>query len=235
MPLTILFEDPHLVVVDKPAGLVVHPAAGHGRGTLVNGLLHHCKDLSGIGGALRPGIVHRLDKDTSGVLVVAKSAPTHVALAQLFHDKNLKREYTAVVAPPLTAPQGTFNTWFGRHPTDRKRFSSKVRRGKRAVTHYTVEQTYAAGASRVRARLDTGRTHQIRVHFADAGHPVMGDPVYGKKLSNSLAAFARELNRQALHAHLLEFVHPITKEPLSFKSPLPPDLQKLLDRLANWP
>ncbi len=235
MELVILYEDPDLIVIDKPAGLVVHPAAGHASGTLVNGLLHHCKDLSGIGGELRPGIVHRLDKDTSGVLVVAKSAPAHVALAQAFADKTLEREYVAVVAPPLRAPRGSFNTWFGRHPKDRKKFSSTVKGGKRAVTHYEVEERFGRLAEKVKVRLETGRTHQIRVHFADAGHAVVGDPLYGRTLPEPLREWAKELGRQALHARLLAFTHPISGKELSFTAEPPEDFALLLERLRTLP
>jgi 23S rRNA pseudouridine1911/1915/1917 synthase len=234
--LAVLFEDEHLIVVDKPAGLVVHPAAGHPAGTLVNALLSHCSDLSGVGGELRPGIVHRLDKDTSGVLVATKHDRVHAALAELFKAKSLLREYLAVVAPAPRAASGRMETLFGRHPTQRKRFSSRVTRGKRAVTHYRIEERFAAGAALVRCRLETGRTHQIRVHFADAGSPVLGDPVYGRRPQREpLVSWARELGRQALHAAVLGFTHPITGVPLRFESPPPTDLAQLLSRLRAAP
>jgi 23S rRNA pseudouridine1911/1915/1917 synthase len=234
MPLAVLFEDPHIIVIDKPAGLVVHPAAGHPDGTLVNALLHHCTDLSGVGGELRPGIVHRLDKDTSGVLVASKSDAAHQVLAGWFKDKRPEREYVAIVAPPPRSASGTFATAYGRHPVHRKKFSSRVARGKPAVTHYTVEERFAGLAARVRCRLETGRTHQIRVHFADAGSPVLGDPLYGRRPGDPrLAELAAALGRQALHAERLAFPHPITGAWLEFRSALPADMQSLLAALRG--
>lgn len=228
MDLVIVFEDEHLVVVDKPAGLVVHPAPGHPDRTLVNALLAHCHDLSGVGGELRPGIVHRLDKDTSGLLVASKNDATHHALAALFAGKDLVREYLAVVAPPPPTEQGVFETLYGRHPIHRKQFSSRVKRGKRAMTRYWVERRYGDLAALVRCRLGTGRTHQIRVHFSDAGMGVLGDPVYGRRVRDKqLAELARALGRQALHAARLDFVHPVTGAELAFSSELPADMQAL--------
>jgi 23S rRNA pseudouridine1911/1915/1917 synthase len=237
IPLTVLFEDADLIVVDKPAGLVVHPAAGHPRGTLVNALLFHCKDLSGIGGALRPGIVHRLDRDTSGAMVATKSDRAHAAVAAAFAAKSrgepggILREYLGIAAPPPPAPAGTLRTLHGRHPTDRKRFSSRVSSGKPAVTHWTTTEALE-GAALVRFRLETGRTHQIRVHAADAGWPLLGDPLYGRT-PRPLAAIAAELGRQALHAALLELDHPVTGARLRFESPLPADLATALARLGG--
>lgn len=224
LPLTILFEDAELVVVDKPAGLVVHPAAGHPRGTLVNALLFHCKDLSGIGGVLRPGIVHRLDKDTSGVMVATKTDRAHAALAAAFATKaTLVREYLGIASPAPTAPRGTLRTLYGRHPVHRKRFSSKVVAGKSAITHWEIVQGLRDSAL-VRFRLETGRTHQIRVHAADHGFPLLGDAVYGKR--SPLIA------RQALHAARLEFDHPITGERLAFASAPPADFAAALAALT---
>jgi 23S rRNA pseudouridine1911/1915/1917 synthase len=237
LPLTILFEDADVIVVDKPAGLVVHPSAGHPRGTLVNALLFHCKDLSGIGGALRPGIVHRLDKDTSGAMVATKNDRAHAALAAAFAAKSrgepggILREYLGIAAPPPPAASGTLRTLHGRHPTDRKRFSSKVANGKSAVTHWTVVELLGSAAL-VRFRLETGRTHQIRVHAADHGWPLLGDPLYGRT-PRPLAAIASALGRQALHAALLELDHPITGARLRFESPLPNDLISALSRLRE--
>jgi 23S rRNA pseudouridine1911/1915/1917 synthase len=237
LPLTVLYEDADLIVIDKPAGLVVHPAAGHPRGTLVNALLFHCKDLSGIGGALRPGIVHRLDKDTSGVMVATKSDRAHAALSAAFAAKSrgepggILREYLGITAPAPPAPSGTLRTLHGRHPTDRKRFSSRVSAGKPAVTHWTVIEPLA-GAALVRFRLETGRTHQIRVHAADHGWPLLGDPLYGRT-PRPLAPIAATLGRQALHAAVLELDHPITGARLRFESPLPADLQAALARLRG--
>ena len=232
LPLAVLYEDADLIAVDKPAGLVVHPAAGHARGTLVNALVFHCRDLSGIGGALRPGIVHRLDKDTSGVMVVAKSDRAHAALGAAFAAKSrgepggIVREYLGIAAPPPPAAAGTLRTLHGRHPTDRKRFSSRVATGKPAVTHWTVSEPLA-GAALVRFRLETGRTHQIRVHAADHGWPLLGDPLYGRT-PRALGPIAAALGRQALHAALLELDHPVTGERLRLESPLPADLDAAL-------
>lgn len=232
IPLQVLYEDEHLIVLDKPAGLVVHPAPGHADGTLVNALLAHCTDLSGIGGELRPGIVHRLDKDTSGVMVATKSDAAHVALVDRFKSKDLQREYRAVVAPPPRAGKGTFDTLHGRHPTHRKKFSSKVARGKRAVTHWRVVERFGDLAALVACTLETGRTHQIRVHFADAGSPVLGDPLYARRPRDPrLAELAEQLGRQALHAGILGFPHPVTGAPLRFESELPEDMQALVAAL----
>jgi 23S rRNA pseudouridine1911/1915/1917 synthase len=235
IPLAVLYEDADLIVIDKPAGLVVHPAAGHPRGTLVNALLFHCTDLSGVGGALRPGIVHRLDKDTSGAMIATKSDRAHAALGAAFAAKSrgepggILREYLGITAPPPPAAAGTLRTLHGRHPTDRKRFSSKLASGKPAVTHWAVIEPLA-GAALVRFRLETGRTHQIRVHAADQGWPLLGDPLYGRT-PRPLAAVAQALGRQALHAAVLEFDHPVTGERLRFESPLPDDLTAALVRL----
>ncbi|HEX4423381.1 MAG TPA: RluA family pseudouridine synthase, partial [Kofleriaceae bacterium] len=241
IPLVILHEDADLIVIDKPAGLVVHPAAGHPRGTLVNALLFHCTDLSGIGGALRPGIVHRLDKDTSGVMVATKNDRAHAAVSAAFAAKSrgepggILREYLGIAAPPPATAAGTLRTWHGRHPTDRKRFSSKLARGKPAVTHWTVVEplpAMAPGAAVIRFRLETGRTHQIRVHAADHGWPLLGDPLYGKP-PRALAAIADRLGRQALHAAVLELDHPATGARLRFESPLPADLAAARDALRG--
>jgi 23S rRNA pseudouridine1911/1915/1917 synthase len=230
--LEVLYEDSHLIVVNKAAGMVVHPAPGHPDGTLVNALLAHCTDLSGIGGELRPGIVHRLDKDTSGILVASKDDATHHGLAEGFQDKVHQREYLAIVAPGPRMLAGTIDTLHGRHPVHRKKFSSKVGRGKRAVTHYRVLERFEAPAALLSVRLETGRTHQIRVHCADQGHPVLGDPMYARPpRSEPLRTLARQLDRQALHAARLSFTHPITGEELSFQSPLPDDMQAVLDAL----
>jgi 23S rRNA pseudouridine1911/1915/1917 synthase len=237
LPLVVLHEDADLIVVDKPAGLVVHPAAGHPRGTLVNALLFHCHDLSGIGGALRPGIVHRLDKDTSGVMVATKHDRAHAAVSAAFAAKSrgepggIVREYLGIAAPPPPAAAGTLRTYHGRHPTDRKRFSSRVATGKLAVTHWTVERQLA-GAALVRFRLETGRTHQIRVHAADHGWPLLGDPLYGKA-PRPLAPIAAALGRQALHAAVLELDQPTTGARLRFESPLPADLAAALAALTR--
>jgi 23S rRNA pseudouridine1911/1915/1917 synthase len=227
IPLVILHEDADLVVVDKPAGMVVHPAAGHAAGTLVNALLHHCQDLSGVGGELRPGIVHRIDKDTSGVLVVAKHDRAHRALAAQWKVHSIDREYLALVRGAPRGERGTVDAPIGRHPTDRKRMSTNARVSRTAVTHWSVEESLR-GATLLRVRLETGRTHQIRVHMASIGLPVLGDPVYGG--GRSFPA-ARGLGRQALHAALLGFTHPTTGERVRFESPFPGDLRALLEAL----
>ena len=229
IPLVVLFEDADLLVVDKPAGLVVHPAAGHADGTLVNAVLHHTRvedddveDEVPRKGAPRPGIVHRLDKDTSGVMVVAKTVRAREVLVRAFAAHALERMYVgiAVGVPPDAI---TFDTMHGRHPTDRKRFTTRSVRGKRAVTHVRVRERLF-GSALVECRLETGRTHQIRVHLADAGFPLLGDPVYGKPPRDlRVRAAATTLARQALHAQLLAFAHPVSGAPLRFETPPPPD------------
>ncbi len=227
IPLSILYEDEALVILDKPAGMVVHPATSHQAGTLVNALLHHCGDsLRGIGGERRPGIVHRLDKDTSGVMVVAKDEPTLIALQVQFHDHTLERRYLALVEG-VVAAQGTFRTSYGRDPRDRKKFSSKSG-GRTAITHWVVKERYR-GATLVEARLETGRTHQIRVHFKDAGHPLIGDPVYGRRPKEAhLRAVHDRLARQGLHAAVLGITHPGDGRLLRYETPPPPDLADAL-------
>ena len=229
IPLVILHEDADLIVIDKPAGMVVHPAAGHASGTLVNALLYHCTDLAGIGGVLRPGIVHRLDKDTTGVMIATKTDRAHASLTAQFAAKSrgepggIAREYLAITSPAPPSPTGTLRTLYGRHPVHRKKFSSKIASGKPAVTHWTIVELLR-DAALVRFVLETGRTHQIRVHAADAGWPLLGDPVYGHKPRDErLAAVAHALGRQALHAHSLAFTHPATSQRLAFTAPLPPD------------
>ena len=231
IPLAILFEDAHLIILDKPAGLVVHPATSHTAGTLVNALLHHCgPDSLAIGGERRPGIVHRLDKDTSGVMVVAKDEPTLVGLQLQFHEHTLTRRYLALVEGVLPE-SGTYKTKYGRDPHDRKKFSSRVHSGKGAVTHFTVVERLR-GATLVEARLETGRTHQIRVHFKDHGHPVVGDPVYARKPRDAkLREVAEALGRQALHAAVLGIVHPITSEYVECKTAPPEDMQRAIAAL----
>ncbi len=232
IPLTILYEDEHLVVVDKVAGMVVHPAPGHPDGTLVNALLGHCNDLSGIGGELRPGIVHRIDKDTSGILVVSKQDGVHQVLADGFKNKVHRREYLAIAHPAPSMSAACIRTLHGRHPVDRKRFSSKVKRGKEAITHFTVEQRFSEPAALLRLRLETGRTHQIRIHCADSGFPLLADQTYSRTpKSEPMRGLAKALGRQALHATHLGFVHPVTGEDLGFDSPLPADMQAVIDAL----
>jgi len=235
LPLDVLYEDSDLIVINKEAGRVVHPSAGHARGTLVNALLFHCRDLSGIGGVMRPGIVHRLDKDTSGVLVAAKNDFTHTRLAAMFKDKTAERVYLAVVAPPPVRAAGTIDTAYGRHPHHRQKFSSRVREGKRAVTVWRVVERWGRAAL-LECRLKTGRTHQIRVHCADHGFPVLGDRVYARRPGDpELAELARTLGRQALHAAVLAFAHPRTGAALELEAPLPADLQRVLNALRAGP
>ncbi len=235
IPLAVVFEDAHLVVVDKPAGLVVHPAAGNLDGTLVNALLHHCRgQLSGIGGVARPGIVHRIDKDTSGLLVVAKSDAAHEGLAAQFADHSIDRAYSAVVAGHPVPPAGTVRGAIARSPTNRKKMALvDDGRGKHAVTHYSTLEPLA-GAALVECRLETGRTHQVRVHMSSIGHALLGDPVYGRTPSQLRPVLSRlEFDRQALHARELGFRHPVTGERLRFSSPLPADLAALIEELRN--
>ena len=236
IPLSIAFEDAHLIVVDKPAGLVVHPAAGNLDGTLVNALLHHCRgQLSGIGGVARPGIVHRIDKDTSGLMVVAKSDAAHEGLAKQFADHSIERAYLAVVGGLPTPTSGTVSGWIGRSDHDRKKMAvlhELNKRGKHAVTHYKVIERLCAAASLVECRLETGRTHQVRVHMASIGHALLGDPVYGKTPSALRALLTRiDFRRQALHAAVLGFIHPVTGADLRFTAKLPADLEELLVEL----
>ncbi|NKC33756.1 RluA family pseudouridine synthase [Roseomonas sp. BU-1] len=239
IPLAVLFEDRHLIVLDKPAGLVVHPAPGNLDGTLVNAVLAHAaEDLTGIGGEKRPGIVHRLDKDTSGVMVVAKSERAHTALSEAFANRDLDREYLALAWGLPSPLAGEITGDIGRHPMDRKRMAVVTRNGKHALTRYRTERAFGTACALLRCRLATGRTHQIRVHLAHIGHPLVGDPVYLRRApatARNLPAATREalldFPRQALHAATLGFRHPVTGEALSFSAPLPADLAGLLQRL----
>ncbi len=234
IPLPIVWEDDHLLVVDKPAGMVVHPAHGNPDGTLVNALLHHCRGrLSGIGDVARPGIVHRIDKDTSGLLVVAKTDPAHEGLAAQFKDHSIDRRYKGVVAGVPIPAAGTVDAPLARSSSNRQKMAIVAEgRGKRAVTHYRTEAVLHAAAL-IECRLETGRTHQVRVHMASIGHGLLGDPFYGPKRTPH-----RELlkmlgfSRQALHAAELGFVHPVSKENLSFKSAVPSDMQELFMALS---
>jgi 23S rRNA pseudouridine1911/1915/1917 synthase len=229
IPLTILYEDADIIVIDKPAGLVVHPAAGHASGTLVNALLHHCKDLTGIGGERRPGIVHRLDKDTSGAMVVAKNEHAMAHLVDQFKNGRVRKEYLAVVQGKPVPAAGTVKTLIGRSSHDRKKMSARPSSGRPAVTHYRVEESWG-GMSLLRVRIETGRTHQIRVHMAHIGHPVVGDLQYGRSGRHSTPS---PVNRQMLHAETLAFSHPRTGKPLEFKAPLPADVKRLLAELRR--
>ena len=232
LPLDVVYEDSDLLVVNKPRGMVVHPAAGNFTGTLVNALLHHCHDLSGINGVLRPGIVHRLDKDTTGLLVVAKNDAAHQSLAHQIKERQAHREYLAVVHGQPKAEAGTVNAPIGRHPVDRQRMAVEQRHGKHAMTHFQVRERYADPGrgpfALLTCRLETGRTHQIRVHMAYIGHPVACDTVYGSRRP------AFDVAGQLLHARRLEFAHPRTGSHVDFEAPPPADFQAVLDHLGQF-
>ncbi len=248
IPLNIVYEDDDLIVIDKPAGLVVHPAAGHATGTLVNALIAHCGgSLSGIGGVKRPGIVHRLDKDTTGLMVVAKNDHAHKALSKQFADKlesGLERGYLALVWGAPERPRGTIDAPLDRHPHTREKQAVRAG-GREAVTHWELRQTFAGPdgqpvASLIECLLETGRTHQIRVHLAHIGHPILGDETYATGFKTKAARLTPEaraavaaLGRQALHAAILGFTHPRSGERLHFESPLPPDMARLADDLRR--
>jgi 23S rRNA pseudouridine1911/1915/1917 synthase len=236
--LDILHEDKDLIVLFKPAGIVVHPSAGHETGTLVHFLLGHCKDLSGIGGATRPGIVHRLDKDTSGVMVSAKNDKTHQHLAKQFKDHSVRRSYQALVWGKLMQKKGTIDAPLGRHPINRKKITI-ISNGKRAITHWKLENQFCT-ISLLKCKLETGRTHQIRVHLSSRGFPIIGDPLYGKfprsllkALSNPLKDALKQFKRQALHAFELGFYHPGRGEILDFSHPPPEDFKNLLHLITR--
>ncbi len=241
IPLDIVHEDETLIVIDKPAGLVVHPAPGNPDRTLVNALLAHCGgSLSGIGGVRRPGIVHRLDKDTSGLLVAAKTDRAHAGLSDLFARHDIERVYRAVVRGAPAPPAGEIGGAIGRDPRNRKKMAVVSRGGKPALTRYGTDRRYGHTAALLSCRLETGRTHQIRVHLTSIGHPVIGDPVYGRArrrrhamLPPQLAAIVDTFGRQALHASVLGFRHPVTGEVLRFESPLPADMAALVDALRR--
>ena len=241
--LNIVCEDEHLLVIDKPAGLVVHPSPGHEDGTLVNALLHHCKgQLSGIGGEERPGIVHRIDALTSGLLVVAKSDAAHQGLSAQFAEHSIERLYKAIVKGVPTPPQGTVSTTIGRAPNDRKKMAvlgpydptramTPYLKGKHAITHYKILQS-GHDCALIQCQLETGRTHQVRVHMAHIGHPLIGDPLYGRRRKlKQMGPIESEFQRQALHAATLGFIHPLSGEKMRFESPIPADMQELLSEL----
>ena len=225
IPVTVLYEDDDLLIVDKPKGMVVHPSAGHAEGTLVNALLYYCKGkLSGINGVLRPGIVHRIDKDTSGSLVICKNDAAHRGLAELFKIHDVTRKYYCICCGNVKEEQGTIDRPIGRNPSDRKKMCvTEIGSGKKAITHYRVLERFGGKYTFLECQLETGRTHQIRVHLASIGHPVLGDLVYGKQDYKGLG--------QILHAGVLGFVHPITGEYVEVTSELPPYFQDLLKKL----
>ena len=238
IPLDILHEDGDVIVTNKAAGMTVHPGAGQWNGTLVNALLGHCGDLSGIGGELRPGIVHRIDKDTSGTLVVAKNDRAHQSLANQFKEHTVKRLYVALIFGSPRQDTGRIEEAIGRHPVDRKKMSGKARHGKRAVTHWKVLARYGS-ITMVRLRLETGRTHQIRVHLSEAGFPLVGDEVYGggSRLANipdtALRKLVRDLDRQALHAMTLGFIHPAEGDYREFTVDIPEDMARIIRYLEE--
>ncbi|PKN60706.1 MAG: RluA family pseudouridine synthase [Deltaproteobacteria bacterium HGW-Deltaproteobacteria-11] len=238
IPLSVIYEDASLLVVDKPAGMVVHPAAGHHQGTLVHAMLFHCWDLSGIGGVLRPGIVHRLDKDTSGLIMAAKSDRAHQALTEQFKLRQVKKTYLALAYGDVKEDQGLIDLPVGRHPQDRKKMSTQSRRGREAATRWQVQERYGA-ATLLEVDIETGRTHQIRVHLHAIGHPVVGDSVYGgARRVNAVAepllrAVLKTMKRQALHSAHLSFSHPLTGDALAFSSSPPADMAQLCDALRR--
>ncbi len=238
MALDILFEDRHLIVINKPAGLVVHPAAGHSAGTLVNGILHHCPDLEGIGGEMRPGIVHRLDKDTTGVIVVAKTTAALAGLADQFKARTVVKKYLALVYGVLKEESGRIGLPVGRHPVDRKKMSTRSSQGREALTLWRIKEQFN-GAALLEVNLKTGRTHQIRVHCQSMGHPLIGDPVYGprrillnlSKTNKELYRVAKTVRRQMLHAFQLRIVHPVSDAELQFEASIPEDMNALIKAL----
>lgn len=238
LPLSVIYEDNAIVVIDKPAGMVVHPAPGHASGTLVNAILFHCRDLSGIGGVLRPGIVHRLDKDTSGLLVVAKSDRAHQALTDQFKTRAVEKTYVALVYGDMKEDRGTIDLPVGRHPEDRKKMSTRSRIGRDAVSRWEVRERFGQ-ATLLYVMIDTGRTHQIRVHLHAIGHPVVGDSVYGSiRRANAVAdtvqrSLLKRMKRQALHAARLSFRHPLTGDWLTFAAPMPEDMGDLCRQLHS--
>ena len=238
IPVEIVFEDSCVVVVNKPAGMVVHPACGNQSGTLVNALLYHCKTLSSIGGVVRPGIVHRLDKGTSGLLVVAKNDIAHQSLSRQFKEHSVSRKYAVIVYGVMNEPSGTVTGLIGRHRIHRKKMSVNPRRGKTAVTHWRVKKGFN-GFTFLEASLETGRTHQVRVHLESIGHPVAGDRVYGSfrrvqsVASKRVQDVLKSVDRPLLHAGCLEFVHPVENKPMAFEVPLPCDFLRTLDVLGS--
>lgn len=224
LPLDVLYCDDFLIVVNKPAGMVVYPGAGHSSGTLMNAIAFHAKKLASIGGPLRPGVVHRLDKDTSGVMVVALEDSTYYALVEQFRERTMNRRYQALVFGNLKEERGEISLRIGRSASDRKKMSTQSRRGKEAVTTWKVVERFHSAAM-IEAKLGTGRTHQIRVHFASIGHPVLGDKTYGSKTCIDLGRRKILFPRQMLHAELLGFTHPVTKEYLEFRTPVPDDME----------
>lgn len=240
IPLTILYEDPSIIVIDKPSGMVVHPAFGNPSGTLVNALLYHCKDLAGINGVLRPGIVHRLDKDTSGVMVVAKDDEAYHQLTKQFRNRTVEKVYLAITYGQFGQKEGLIDSAIGRHPSQRKRMSTRTKKGRVAVTRWKRVEKLDGFAS-LEIYPQTGRTHQIRVHLSSVGHPILGDPLYGRKgrpgstRDRALRECLKRMDRLALHAYRLEFNHPRTGERVQFVSPIPQDMREVVECLRSMP
>lgn len=233
LPLEILYEDAHLIVVNKPAGMVVYPAPGNQKGTLMNALFYHCGKLASAGGPLRPGVVHRLDKDTSGVMVIALTDNAYYSLIEQFRQRTIKRRYIALVYGNMRHDKGEISLEIGRSVSDRKKMSTRTRKGKEAATMWKVIERFGS-ATLIEARLRTGRTHQIRVHFASVGHPVLGDKTYGGKIELEIKNKEKILfRRQMLHAEVQGFIHPDTNEYLEFSSPVPEDMEKSIIRLRS--
>jgi 23S rRNA pseudouridine1911/1915/1917 synthase len=238
IPVTILYEDSSIIVIDKPSGMVVHPAYGNPSGTLVNALLYHCKDLVGINGVLRPGIVHRLDKDTSGVMVVAKEDEAFHQLTKQFKNRTVEKTYLAIVYGRFGQEEGLIDSAIGRHPSERKRMSTRTKKGRVAITRWKKVEEFN-GATLLEIFPQTGRTHQIRVHLSSIGHPILGDPLYGRKGRPGaihdpvLKECVKKINRQALHAQCLEFTHPRTGERVHFISPIHQDMKEVLEWLRS--
>jgi 23S rRNA pseudouridine1911/1915/1917 synthase len=232
IPLNILYKDDYLVVVDKPAGLVVYPAAGHSEGTLMNALLHHCGKMATIGGPLRPGVVHRLDRDTSGVMVVALADEAYYDLIDQFRLRSINRKYLALINGNLKEDAGEIDLQIGRSTSDRKKMTTKTKSGKQALTNWKVIERFGP-ATLIEAKLGTGRTHQIRVHLSAIGHSVLGDRSYGRKIALDLGRRKLSFPRQMLHAETLGFIHPITKEYMEFSTPVPEDMEKCIRELRE--
>jgi 23S rRNA pseudouridine1911/1915/1917 synthase len=238
LPLDIIYEDPSIIVIDKPSGMVVHPAYGNPSGTLVNALLYHCKDLTGINGVLRPGIVHRLDKDTSGVMVVAKDDESYHQLTKQFKNRTVEKVYLAIAYGQFAKDEGLIDSAIGRHPSQRKRMSTRTKKGRTAITRWKVLERLD-GFTLLEIFPQTGRTHQIRVHLSSMGHPLLGDPLYGRKGRPGaihdplLKECVKRMNRQALHAHRLGFHHPRTGERVQFVSTVPRDMMEVLEWLRS--
>lgn len=238
LPLSIIYEDEDIVVIDKPSGMVVHPAVGNRTGTLVNAVLYHCKNLSGIGGVLRPGVVHRLDKETSGVLVMAKNNEAHLKLADQFRNRTVQKVYLALIIGRMPKSEGEISAVIGRHPHHRIKMKANAPVGREAITQWKEIEVYP-GASLLEVHPRTGRTHQIRVHLSEMGHPIVGDKMYGTKkrargIQNERVRYALlNMKRQALHAHKLTIEHPKTRETMTFVSELPDDMRRLIEVLRN--